>query len=602
MKWTVAFFVALATGRVAAAQCPPCAESWQTPDANCYCALYECKAGNPRCDVDVDGLAALPCDQTITTSTAPSNDWSAIDWSNRVICIEAGDHTGRGTLTPTASGTAGVRSVLRYYRAGDTDDDPWHQSVASQAVIARIHLNGQKYWLMHRLTLDNNYHAGATLWFDTGAADNIANRLLVQHAADDLVYFVGTSGPADAPSGNTMQNSVLRDSQVSNTLENDCITSSWSTNSHVVSNEIYRCNKEVFSQQDQDSDGMIVENNDLYDDASRYTDCSGNIQPNGPCGISEAIVSLKDGSSTSGNPMIFMYNRMWGGRHVDSSIAQASDAMCMSVSAGGSYGVQPPDGAGTSHLLVENNVCFDSVGGIDNYWNGPEYNTFAGNMMYRIRPSIENTIGVGGLSFWRMQRAEYYLNTIVRCDHWLWLASSTAADIDLRCNVAIDSGEKSGGDGDGFEYGYNAYYGTPDSGEGHKVGDLALNLRVGAHAYDVGDVIRTSSNPESDCASVGDQACLLYRVTSAGTSAASAPAYCTTLGCTTQDGTVTVQAIRGPYCFYRKLRTNPEQVCIPYAVPHESAPEYGFCRAENMGGVPLGSRTGIGINDEVAPW
>ncbi len=52
---TVAFLVAGAP-RVASAACPPCAESWQTPDANCYCALYECKAGNLRCDVDGEGL------------------------------------------------------------------------------------------------------------------------------------------------------------------------------------------------------------------------------------------------------------------------------------------------------------------------------------------------------------------------------------------------------------------------------------------------------------------------------------------------------------------------------------------------------------------
>ncbi|MEK7705929.1 MAG: hypothetical protein AAB426_13285, partial [Myxococcota bacterium] len=109
MKWTVVLIAVLATARVASAQCPPCAESWQTPDANCYCALHECKAGNPRCDVDVEGLAALPCDQIITTSTAPTNDWSVIDWSHRVICIEAGDHTGRGDLDVAASGTAGAR-------------------------------------------------------------------------------------------------------------------------------------------------------------------------------------------------------------------------------------------------------------------------------------------------------------------------------------------------------------------------------------------------------------------------------------------------------------------------------------------------------------
>ncbi len=114
--------------------------------------------------------------------------------------------------------------------------------------------------------------------------------------------------------------------------------------------------------------------------------------------------------------------------------------------------------------------------------------------------------------------------------------------------------------------------------------------------------MRTGS-PEGCTAQMGS-ACFLYMAASGGVSASAPATACTTRGCTFTDGSVVWQAIRGPYCFYRKLRTVPggEQVCIPYAVPHESAPEYGFCKRENMGDVPLGSRPGIGINDEVAPW
>jgi len=87
----------------------------------------------------------------------------------------------------------------------------------------------------------------------------------------------------------------------------------------------------------------------------------------------------------------------------------------------------------------------------------------------------------------------------------------------------------------------------------------------------------------------------------AGTSASSYGGYTTTLGGTTTDGTMTVRAIRGPYSFYRKLRTEAELVYIPYAKVHTSASEYNYCTATSMGSA-LGSRTGIGINDDTAGY
>ena len=43
------------------------------------------------------------------------DDWSAIDWANDLICIEAGDHTGRGTLD-IGKGASGRGSVVRSTR------------------------------------------------------------------------------------------------------------------------------------------------------------------------------------------------------------------------------------------------------------------------------------------------------------------------------------------------------------------------------------------------------------------------------------------------------------------------------------------------------
>lgn len=92
----------------------PFASTNAAPDINGYEAQYECRARNPNCDVDVDTLAQQSCQQTITTATVPTTDWSAIDWDNDVICIAAGDHSDRGILSLGSSGTSDRRKVLRY--------------------------------------------------------------------------------------------------------------------------------------------------------------------------------------------------------------------------------------------------------------------------------------------------------------------------------------------------------------------------------------------------------------------------------------------------------------------------------------------------------
>lgn len=561
-------------------------------DLNGYTAQYECRAGGPKCNVDIATLTSQACQQTITPATTPTNDWSAINWSKNVICIQAGDYTSRGRLYLGSSGTSGTRKVLRYYRANDNNDEPWNQG-SNQAKIIGLNTNGQAYWVIHRLTFDANYGDITTLRFNDKSNNIIVNRALIQHANDDLVYFWGSSGSPVV--NNTLQNSVVRNSKASTTLENDCITAIWDTNSHIVNNEVYRCNKELFTAQAQDSQGLVAENNDLYDDASQYTDCNGVITPNGPCGVSEAIISMKDGSHTSSNPVKLIHNRVWGARNTDRTIAQSSVAMALSISAGGANGVQMPDGAGASYVLVQNNIFFDSAMGINNYWNGPQNNSIVGNLIYDIHRDHSNTyyekfVDKGAISFWRLKNTEFYLNTIINTEQWLWLAGSTASDIDARCNVIIDSGAKTGSDGTGFQYDYQAYYGAPDTGEANKI-DKSLLTRANSTAYGLGTIIRTGA--VAGCVNGTESACFLYKITVAGTSAASAPAYCTTLGCKTTDGTITVEAIRGPYTFYRKLRTKPERYAIPYAKVYVSAPETNSCPGN------YASRRSIGINDQL---
>ena len=78
-------------------------------DLNGYTAQYECRAGGAHCDVDVVSLSQRECDQKISASTA----WSSINWSSNTICIEAGDHTSKGTLTIPSSASGCSPTIPR---------------------------------------------------------------------------------------------------------------------------------------------------------------------------------------------------------------------------------------------------------------------------------------------------------------------------------------------------------------------------------------------------------------------------------------------------------------------------------------------------------
>ncbi|MEK7705931.1 MAG: hypothetical protein AAB426_13295 [Myxococcota bacterium] len=584
MKWTVVVVAVLATARVAAAQCPPCAESWQTPDANCYCALYECKAGNPRCDVDVAVLGSRTCDQTITASTP----WSSINWSNNTICIEAGNHLGKGTLTvpAVANGSSGNHKVLRYTRGSDNDDEPWNQS-GTQANVQRLVVQGD-YWLIHRLTfptISGGLDKPVRVEVVPGNGDVtnvIFNRMLIV-GSDYLYYGYSQDGSSGSIDWITVQNSVLRGWYGNGTSDEvvglDIGTGS---NMHAVNNEIY----DVAAHQMQVGhnggptlSGIVIENNDLYYSPTAQTTDGTKVK-------GENTLSFK-ASGASDSAALIIDNRIWGNRVTDF-------AFCCNGSSGPAVAFGAGGGTNSDWILFKGNVVLDSQQGIEwTHWNQPSSGnrvSVIGNIFYQIGnfsgTPEQSTVwwaGSGGVN-----TTEHYLNTIVES---AYLAQGLFdSNNDFRCNVAIKAGTNVASNGSGTQWDHNAYYATQDAGESNRVaGAIIQPGRLSAYALD--EVLEAPERND-----------FLYRVTTAGTSAAAPPGYCTTVGCTTQDGTMTVQATRGPYCFYRKLRTAPEQLCIPYATVHESAPEYGFCRAENMGGVPLGSRPGIGISDDVAPW
>lgn len=544
-------------------------------DVNGYTAIYECKVDGVQCSVDVVSLAALPCDQTITTATTPAGDWSAINYSNRVICIEAGDHTGRGTLEFTANGTASTYKVLRYTRAGDSDDEPWNQ--ASTAKIRRLHAYGD-YWLIHRLDVDPSANEGVRI--GNNAQNVILNRMWVHDAGNAQLIGIGQSafsGVTDI----TVQNSLIHDTGIpGGGVDRHCILIGGGTDVNIrfVNNEIYNCAGDGIQKGSSDaSPGLVVENNDIYLTTAYYSDGSGNLDPNGNRACAENGMDFKDGGS-SASPIRVLHNRLWGFRQTDSN--------CAGTGSGGESIIWNEASAKDNRWgLVQNNIAMDGTAAINAANGSPRNWSVVGNIFYDYKG--RDTAGNQVLMLSSSSEVEVYLNTfidVLKDNSTHWANYGGGANKDIRCNVIISGGGTTGSPS-GLEVSHNAFYGSTASGT--NAVDSNLNTRANNTNYNLGDIIRTTATPPED-GTAGD---FLYKVTQAGTSHTSSVSYCTTANCTTTDGSMIVQAIRGPYSFYRKLRTGQELIYIPYARIYSGAPEITLC--------PSGynSRTGIGIGD-----
>jgi len=533
-------------------------------DLNGYTAEYECRAGGPNCNVDVATLTAQACQQTITTATSPTGDWSAVNWSNNVICIDKGDHTGRGTLTVSTSGTSGTRKVLRYYRSGDTDDDPWDQSAGDKAKVANLAINAN-YWIFHRLTFPAVDAGSDRILCNTGSGCDglIFNRLLVEGMESG--FSNSYSGMKFRDGDNiTLQNSVLRNSWGLAGAEPMAITPTGGTgaNFHIVNNELYDWSAhtiQVGNNSHPSIPGVVIENNDIYE--------SGSLYVAGGLSRMKNTISMKS-DSTSGNPTKIIQNRIWGVRSSSQSGVNINSDLgaCMYGSVGDT------DTLG-SYYLIQNNICMDAQYGVTCLNGNCDHTSVIGNIFYNLQKFYSSS-GSSAVEGSNLLTSEIYFNTIISVpDEESIHADGTNADI--KCNVIIDAVNMKGPKGSGTSVDNNVYYSVSGTKLDSTKIDVTINTRANSTAYSQDDIIRTTATPPAD-GTAGD---FLYKVTVAGTSAGSPPSYTTILGGTNADGTMTVRAIRGPYSFYRKLRTTPEIAYIPYVNRDTAAPEVGNCPA-----------------------
>lgn len=531
-------------------------------DMNGYTAQYECRAGRPHCNIDVTALGKRACDQIITASTS----WSSINWSNNTICLQAGDHTAKGDLVIPSSANGGPQSykVLRYYRPGDSDDEPWQQSSAEQAKLRFLRVSGD-YWLIHRLTFPGISSNNPTLRIENAAGSGdvkhiVYNRLLVEGNREKSNYYGLSQNCSHSWNYNriTVQNSVFRNvGPWGSPHEAVAIDFNCGSNLHAVNNEIY----DWVSHPIQlgynalpTMEGIVVENNDLYVTPALHT-ADGRAKSESPLSI-----KLKGASST--NPTRIIHNRIWGARWTN-----------LNYCCNGESGQAITNYNENQHLLVQNNIIGESqIGSFPS-----NRSSWIGNIFYSIKQyySAANS----HVLQWGGNTTEIYLNTVVNNTSFSF-SFGGQRDGDVRCNVLVNASGRDpwGGAADSsFQVDHNTFYASPVVSYNGSNTNIVNSVKTRANNtnYRVGDIVRVDSI--ETCTTNNDISCFLYRVTVAGTSASSRPSYCTTLGCTIKDGTVALEAIRGPYTFYRKLRTGPERYTIPYAAVHALAPEAYAC-------------------------
>ena len=555
-------------------------------DANGYTARYECRAGGAYCNVDVRNLISRSCDQIITASMP----WSAINWSSSTICIEAGDHTNKGTLTipSNANGSAGSHKVLRYYRSGDNGDQPWQQSGSNQAKVGRLVIEGD-YWLIDRLTFPpQSGSQPARMEFRASGSndvrDIVVNRILIEGGgAGSHYYGIATNGDFSQDyQGLSIQNSVLRNlGPYAAGAEAVGISlhvgdSSRNSRFYIVNNEIYDWVShpiQIGRNELPVIPGITVENNDLYVSPTLH-------RPDGRA-ASESPLSIKV-SGTAVLPTRVMHNRIWGARWTDTGVCCTGES-----------GQAITTYNSLNFLVVQNNVIGESHTG--SY--PTDRSSWVGNIFYSIKQYHQ--CGDGSCNShvlqWGGNASEVYFNTVIDNPSYSF-SIGQQSDSDIKCNVLVAASGRDPWNGSATsgstEIDHNAFYESPKftaNGGDNNIA-AAIKTRQNSTVYAVGDVVRTGSI--ESCTTDSDEGCFLYRVIAAGTSAASRPNYCTTADCTMDDGGVTLQAIRGPFTFHRKLRTGPETRTIPYTRVFSSAPETRRCPAD------YNAKRGTGIGDD----
>jgi hypothetical protein len=316
------------------------------PDAKEYTVenltLPECNQNNPKV-------------QLIRTK----KDWEKInsDKSKSIFCVKPGDYRDKIATVIRRSGSKESPLYLLLDNGNNS-----HPASLNKNLLANVNLQfeNSNYWVIDRMAsvnIQDVLKSPAPINF-VHSSFNVVNR----HFIDDTHIGIIMR---DSSNNNVIQNSRLQNmSETGRKNDRSCVlllptkSDSKILNNKIIHNEFHNCNDGVHllwreGLDNIDFAGTVIYDNDISIDSSIYTDCHGNLTPNGECSYSEGAIDVKSDSSDKNNPIVITKNRMWGFRKADGTNSKLADPGVAIVF---HYGIR--------HVIVSDNIIFDSKVGI----------------------------------------------------------------------------------------------------------------------------------------------------------------------------------------------------------------------------------------------
>lgn len=296
------------------------------------------------------------CDYTISSAAG----WAQINnAAYRVFCVASGDYISAGSITITADGTPSAKKWLRYAGTAGSDVHPYAMTTEQRAIVLRLIFSGADHWIVDRLSIDGTTASDSTSGVYVNNADYVViNKTDVTGHKGSLVTFKAGSDYG------VIQGSTLHDQRTSDAVgvglhswnNGSPVALTPTTFTRIVDNEIWNVADgiQALGENDaaanEDYQGTVIYNNDIYSTPSRYKDCSGAYDTDGPCSIDENAIDLKNASESSSYPMIIAHNRMWGWRATDPVSSGDSSSWGNAIDV--HYGIK--------NLQLSGNIVWDS--------------------------------------------------------------------------------------------------------------------------------------------------------------------------------------------------------------------------------------------------
>lgn len=346
--------------------------------------------------------------------------------SYNVFCLNPGRYSA---IELTTSGNSGQPRYIIPNQSPNTE--PWRKSNSENVIIESIEIDAG-YWNIHGVSIGEDHRGPYRIVHLQSRANNVVlNRTLIEggRAMVDM---------GDGSNHNTIQNSVLRNTQIVPGQDSHCIYhADGSSYNKVLNNEIYNCAGDGL--QLKGGVGTIIENNEIYITSDLYTDCNGRRTSNGNCSCAENVIDVKGtGASSFDTKLTFRGNIGYGYRPTDSACAGSGGARtALNFQTGTTDGDSRPIQA--TYSLIENNVIFDSPLALNS--SSTRNITMRNNVLYGSLDQDDGAFLLGA----NPASQEFYHNTIVSTHEGVtWLKFSpnrSLSQIDIKNNLVINSSQ-----------------------------------------------------------------------------------------------------------------------------------------------------------------